>query len=75
MRNQNPVGKLSLKKELTKNELKQITGGVSLLQQTYCSGPDAQYPYATAFPTGQQPIGCAPAYCLAAGHGSFLYCA
>jgi len=73
MKKQNPVGRLSLKKELSKNELKQITGGST--QQTYCSGPDAQYPYATAFPVGQQPIGCAPGYCLGANHGSFLYCA
>jgi bacteriocin-like protein len=62
-----PTGKLSLMNELTKKELKQITGGT--LQQTYCSSTT------NPFPNGQQPIGCAPAYCAAAGHGSFLYCA
>jgi len=62
-----PIGQLSLKKELSKNELKQITGGTL---QTYCDGVGG-----TPFPNGQQPIGCAPAYCSAAGHGHFLYCA
>ena len=53
------MGKLSLEKELTKNELKQITGGVS--GYTSCTG-------------GIYQIGCAPAYCSAAGHGTFLGC-
>jgi bacteriocin-like protein len=64
-----PVGKLSLKTELSRKELKQITGGA--LQQTYCDGNGSSGP----FPNGQQAIGCQPAYCSAAGHGSFLYCA
>lgn len=69
MENPKPTGKLSLKNELTKKELKQVTGGT--LQQTYCDchGPSGP------FPTGQPPIGCAPGYCPAAGHGAFLYCA
>jgi bacteriocin-like protein len=53
------LGKLSLKNELTKKELKQVTGGVS--GYTHCSD-------------GNYQIGCAPAYCPAAGHGSFLGC-
>ncbi|HEY8930138.1 MAG TPA: bacteriocin [Mucilaginibacter sp.] len=64
-----PAGKLSLKTELSRKELKQITGGA--LQQTYCDGHGGAGP----FPNGQQPIGCQPAYCSAAGHGAFLYCA
>jgi bacteriocin-like protein len=51
--------KLSLKKELTKKELKQITGGAS--GYTSCTG-------------GTYQIGCAPAYCSAAGHGTFQGC-
>lgn len=66
----NTMGKLSLKKELTKAELKQIAGGVGYTQ-TYCSGG-----WAGPFPTsGSSQIGCQPAYCSATGHGTFLYCA
>jgi bacteriocin-like protein len=61
-------GKLSLKNELSKNDLKKVTGGT---QQTYCSGgPSGPFPV-----SGSTPIGCAPNYCSATGHGSFLYCA
>lgn len=62
-------GKLSLAKELSKNELKMVTGGLTL--QTYCDGKGSAGP----FPVNQQPIGCAPGYCTPAGHGAFLYCA
>jgi len=66
----NMTGKLSLKKELSKAELKQIAGGVGYTQ-TYCSGGGSG-----PFPVpGSTPIGCQPAYCAAAGHGTFLYCA
>ncbi|HVW97823.1 MAG TPA: bacteriocin [Mucilaginibacter sp.] len=64
------MGKLSLQKELTKSELKQIVGGYSGTQ-TYCSGGGSG-PFPVA---GSTPIGCQPAYCSAAGHGTFLYCA
>jgi bacteriocin-like protein len=53
------AGKLSLKNELTKNELKHITGGLS--GYTNCTG-------------GSYLIGCAPAYCSGAGHGTFISC-
>lgn len=59
MKKKKSIGKLSLKNELTKNELKQVTGGVN----GYTSCSDGIYQ-----------IGCAPAYCSAAGHGSFLGC-
>jgi bacteriocin-like protein len=67
MKNQfKPVGKLSLKTELSKNEMKQVLGGYSG-NQTYCSD---------GWPTpGSTPIGCQPAYCAGAHHGTFLYCA
>jgi bacteriocin-like protein len=61
-------GKLSLKNELSKNDLKKVTGGT---QQTYCDGAGPVGP----FPVSQQPIGCAPGYCYPSGHGHFLYCA
>jgi len=66
------IGKLSLKKELTKNEMKQVTGGLTV--QTYCDGNN--HGFYNPFPVpGSTPIGCQPAYCQAAGHGNFLYCA
>jgi len=68
-----PIGKFSLRKELSRSELKQVTGGTTL-QQTYCTCADSPSG-CTPFPVSQQPIGCAPAYCAAAGHGTFLYCA
>ncbi|BAU55582.1 bacteriocin [Mucilaginibacter gotjawali] len=65
-----PNGKFSLSKELTKSEMKQVVGGLSG-SQTYCSGtPGTPFPVA-----GSMKIGCQPAYCAGAGHGSFLYCA
>lgn len=64
------VGKLSLKKELSRNEQKEIRGGASSTQ-TYCDGSGG-----SPFPVfGSTPIGCQPAYCKAAGHGNYLYCA
>ncbi|MHA4808599.1 hypothetical protein ACX0G9_10865 [Flavitalea flava] len=43
--------------------------------QTYCSGGGSG-PFPTCGPYGcSSQIGCQPAYCPAAGHGSFLYCA
>jgi len=70
MKNQlKSIGQLSLKKELSKNELKQVTGGLST--QTYCDGVGG-----SPFPvSGSTQIGCQPGYCSAAGHGHFLYCA
>lgn len=69
----NQIGALSLGKELQKNELKQIKGGVGTTQ-TYCDGNNNGFynPFPVA---GSTPIGCQPIYCSAAGHGSFLYCA
>jgi len=70
MKTSKPVAKLSLKKELSRNEQKEIRGGVSTTQ-TYCDGVGG-----SAFPVGgSTAIGCQPAYCRAAGHGNFLYCA
>jgi len=67
-----PIGKLSLKKELTKSEMKQVTGGLTL--QTYCDGNDNGF--YNPFPVpGSMVIGCMPAYCYPAHHGNFLYCA
>ncbi|MFD0794743.1 hypothetical protein ACFQZX_14045 [Mucilaginibacter litoreus] len=64
------TGKLSLKKELSRNEQKEIRGGASGTQ-TYCDGVGG-----TPFPnSGSTAIGCQPAYCTSAGHGHFLYCA
>jgi len=64
-----PTIKLSLKNELSKNELKNIRGGTGY--QTYCSGG-----WAGPFPVaGSSQIGCQPGYCSATGHGTFLYCA
>lgn len=69
MKTSKPVGKLSLKKELSRNEQKEIKGGAGAIQ-TYCDGVGG-----TPFPTpGSTPIGCQPAYCNV-GHGHFLYCA
>ncbi|HJP63988.1 MAG TPA: hypothetical protein VJ844_11115 [Mucilaginibacter sp.] len=67
-----PSGKLCLKNELTKSEMKQITGGLTV--QTYCDGNDRNgyNPFPVA---GSMPIGCMPAYCTYAHHGNFLYCA
>lgn len=65
-----PIGRLSLKKELTKNEMKQVTGG--LTQQTYCDGAGSGGPFPVA---GSMVIGCQPGYCYPAHHGNFLYCA
>jgi hypothetical protein len=63
--------KLSLGKELSKVEMKQITGGLVGYTQTYCSGgPSGPFPT-----SGSTNIGCQPGYCAATGHGSFLYCA
>ncbi len=59
MKKQKVTGTLSLKNELTKKEMKQVTGGVT--GYTSCTG-------------GIYQIGCAPAYCSAAGHGTFLGC-
>lgn len=59
MKTTKSTGKLSLSNELTKKEMKKITGGVS--GYTSCTG-------------GIYQIGCAPAYCSAAGHGTFLGC-
>lgn len=59
MKTKKLTGKLSLKGELTKKEMKQITGGLS--GYTNCTG-------------GSYMIGCAPAYCAGAGHGSFVSC-
>jgi len=68
-----PKGKFSIKTELSRSELKQVTGGSST--QTYCSGT-GPYSGAGPFPVpGSTPIGCQPAYCHAAHHGDFLYCA
>jgi len=65
-----PISKFSLLNELSKSELKQVVGGYSG-SQTYCSGvPGTPFPV-----SGSSQIGCQPAYCSAAGHGSFLYCA
>jgi hypothetical protein len=65
-----PTGKLSLKNELTKSELKQVLGGYTG-SQTYCSGG-----WAGPFPApGSSQIGCQEGYCSATGHGTFLYCA
>jgi len=65
-----PMGKLSLKNELSRSELKMISGGYSG-SQTYCSGgPSGPFPT-----SGSSQIGCQPGYCPGAGHGSFLYCA
>jgi hypothetical protein len=70
MKNLKPVGKLSLKKELSRNEQKEIKGGAGLVQ-TYCDGVGG-----TPFPNpGSTAIGCQPAYCTSASHGKFLYCA
>ena len=70
MKTSKPVGKLSLKKELSRNEQKEIRGGASSTQ-TYCDGVGG-----SPFPVfGSTPIGCQPAYCKAAGHGNYLYCA
>ena len=70
MKNLKPVGKLSLKKELSRNEQKEIRGGASGTQ-TYCDGVGG-----TPFPVGgSTAIGCQPAYCRGAGHGNYLYCA
>ncbi|MFB9843515.1 hypothetical protein [Mucilaginibacter ginsenosidivorans] len=67
-----PASKLTLKKELSRNEMKQVTGGST--QQTYCDGYDRNgyNPFPVA---GSMPIGCMPAYCPNAHHGAFLYCA
>ena len=62
-------GKLSLKNELSKNDLKKVTGGT---QQTYCDGLGSGGPFPVS---GSTPIGCAPNYCYPALHGHFLYCA
>jgi hypothetical protein len=70
MKTLKPVGKLSLKKELSRNEQKEIRGGASGTQ-TYCDGVGG-----TPFPVGgSTAIGCQPAYCRGAGHGNYLYCA
>ena len=64
------VGKLSLKKELSRNEQKEIRGGAGEIQ-TYCDGVGG-----TPFPNpGSTAIGCQPGYCSSVGHGHFLYCA
>jgi len=62
------IGKLSLKNELSKSELKAVTGGTT--QQTYCSSTTNPFPV-----PGSTPIGCNPGYCQPTGHGNFLYCA
>jgi len=69
-KNIKPMGKLSLKKELSKAEMKQVAGGLTV--QTYCDGNGWAGPFPVA---GSTPIGCQPAYCQAAHHGNFLYCA
>lgn len=67
MKNQlKPIAKFSLKKELSRSELKQITGGSSTIQ-TYCS--DGWNSAGSAF-NGE----CLPGYCNGI-HGTFLYCA
>ncbi len=70
----NQIGTLSLGKELKKNELKQIKGGIGSLQ-TYCDGNNGPFVMPDPFPVpGSTAIGCQPTYCKSAGHGNFLYC-
>jgi hypothetical protein len=49
---------LNLGEELSRFEMKSIVGGTEF---TNCTG-------------GNYAIGCSPAYCQAAGHGSFVSC-
>jgi hypothetical protein len=68
-----PVKRLNLGRELSRSEMKQISGGST--QQTYCDGHDPYGPY-NPFPVaGSMVIGCQPGYCFPAHHGNFLYCA
>jgi hypothetical protein len=55
----NTFGKLSLKKELTRSDLKGIKGGTSY---TCCSDGE------------KFNIGCSPAYCPATGRGTGYCC-
>jgi len=67
-----PTGKFSLQKELTRRELKQVTGGSSIQTYCACNGAPGCYPFPVP---GSTPIGCNPGYCAQLNHGTFQYCA
>jgi hypothetical protein len=54
--------KLNLSKEISRNEMKEVKGGAwGGGGRTNCTG-------------GSYMIGCAPAYCQGASHGTFVSC-
>jgi hypothetical protein len=68
------IGKFSVKKELSRSELKLVMAGTGTVQ-TYCTCAGAPPDTCNPFPvTGSTAIGCQPLYCAEAGHGTFDFC-